>query len=499
MKHNNTLKILGMICGILSLPVQAIDKAKPDYDLLIDGYPFPYAIDHQAFEQLGDDPLIGNLACPALVRLNLLTRKNEQVLLSVVDSVTKNNRTTWKLAIRPNLTWWDGQAITNDELKSFIENNLTNAIRHNVNTKLSIPSFTVTSKSKHILVRWTGVPPVGPYVLSGIPLHKVHHGQKICAGEYRWRRLQQGGELVANKPNITPQKIRVFFSGENHSKQTIPKISFRTPSQFSGTPWTRMSDEPVKCKRRVDLPTITLLSWNPQSSIMSDAERRKTITELLPRGELLRAGSAYLGDLISGPILRAHPGYNKKVKVPRFLPLEARQRWSSLVAGTVKPNHKDKPYQHTQIKIRVDGPKESLLTKVISDSLAAADIDVEFIGWNESPTAPIDGVLASVQLPWPGLNFLSDFASHSKSGDVFFALKSPDLDQVLVKYALSLTQEKPDFSILGDIHEVLSELEPSSLLLQHRICLEANSKFPHSIGPVVIRNPDWMRKVIGGQ
>lgn len=496
-----TYKFIGwflLLCTV-GLNVEAASDKKNSIDLVIDGYPFPYAFQTSSFSALGDDPLIGNLACPALIRLNLLKRTNELVLLSGLTEKKQNGKTLWEFMLKPGVTWWDNTSVTLNDLTEFIQGNFREIVTQHLGASAEIPKYDIKEKKDRIQITWSDEPAFGPYVLTGMPFYKNSRRDPMCTGDYRWQRLRKGGLLTSLRAKTNPKKIRVYFGKERHKKVETPRISFRTPADFSGTPWTRMSDEPVKCQRRVDLPTITLLSWNPNSRLMRNPAKRRLITELLPRGELLRAGSAYLGDLISGPILRAHPGYNRSVKVPRFLPTKAKQTWASLRdKNEDNGNRPTTPDVTDKLRIKVDGPKENLLTKVISDSLASADIEVEFVAWNQA-NDPVDGVLASVQLPWPGLNFLGDFASKASSGDVFFSQSSATLDEHLTNYALSLTQKSPDFSILRKIHKVLSDLEPSSMLLQHRICLEANQKFQHDIGPVVLRNPDWMRKVIGGQ
>ena len=59
---------------------------------------------------------------------------------------------------------------------------------------------------------------------------------------------------------------------------------------------------------------------------------------MTPRGELLRAGAGSLGNLVSGPLLRAHPGYDRSVLVREFNLDKAQTELDKLGYRRQKPN-----------------------------------------------------------------------------------------------------------------------------------------------------------------
>ena len=60
---------------------------------------------------------------------------------------------------------------------------------------------------------------------------------------------------------------------------------------------------------------MSLIDWHVDRYPSNQREFRIASTNLLPRGNILRAGSAYMGSLVTYPNLKAHPGYNRSLKI----------------------------------------------------------------------------------------------------------------------------------------------------------------------------------------
>ena len=136
----------------------------------------------------------------------------------------------------------------------------------------------------------------------------------------------------------------------------------------------------------------------------------------------------------------------------------------------------------------------TLLRKVLDDSLRAIGLKTVFTNKKD---APVDAVLASVASSWPDAN-LSSFL-HSKSDESPWPWRYQDaaLDEALSSYALSLTRQKPDFTLLEKVHELVYKLEPFSILMQHRVCLEAHQSpsEPRRL-KTGVKNPDWFAELL---
>jgi hypothetical protein len=140
-------------------------------------------------------------------------------------------------------------------------------------------------------------------------------------------------------------------------------------------------------------------------------------------------------------------------------------------------------------------PTTGLPEKVISDAFTAAGVGVRFLESPESGEQP-DGVLASFSLDWPRASLIGNFHSRSALVAPYWPLSSQDLDIGLEEYAATLTVSQPDFSKLVRIQDLLYDLEPATVIFQHKACVIAGPGF-RSLGPSFnLKDPDWFRQLL---
>jgi hypothetical protein len=133
--------------------------------------------------------------------------------------------------------------------------------------------------------------------------------------------------------------------------------------------------------------------------------------------------------------------------------------------------------------------------KVISDAFTAAGVGVRFV---ESATfdGASDGVLASFSLDWPRANFIGNFHSQSAVVAPYWPLGSQELDTTLEAYAATLTAAQPDFSKLVRIQDLLYDLEPATVIFQHKACVTVSAGLRSFGKSFSFKDPDWFRQLL---
>ena len=76
----------------------------------------------------------------------------------------------------------------------------------------------------------------------------------------------------------------------------------------------------------MSLPVVSMIDWKTDKFPSNSRAFRIASTNLIPRGNILRAGSAYMGSLVSYPNLKAHPGYNRSLKIRPYSIAMARKQ-----------------------------------------------------------------------------------------------------------------------------------------------------------------------------
>lgn len=446
---------------------------------------------------LSQDALMGPLVCPALTRLNLNSLRSETFLLKSL----RFDAQRWVFELKSDLKWWDDTPVSVEDLKAFVEEELPLAVRNKGLGQWTFPEFTLAHEGQALTLTWKGplTPAFGPYILNELPFRKKTPGQGLgfqCAGSLRPQ--LKAGELHLTSAGELPALAirREVADTRPDNKVDEAYLNFRFGEELHPSSHKRQVDEALHCEQALDTPLLTLIAWNPKGPWTSDANFRRAMTHLLPRGALLRAGAGSLGDLVSGPILRLHPGYKKNLLVPPYDMEKAQQILNKLGYGRSEVDGYRRTAKHEIMELKFlvhDFEGSTLLRKVIDDSLRAIGIKTNF---TDKPSEGVDAVLASVRSSWPDSNLSSFLHSQSPESPWPWRYQDPAMDKALELYGLSLTQERPDFTLLEKVHEVVYKLEPFSLLMQHRMCLEAQLGKGTQVKRASAKNPDWFGDLI---
>ena len=449
---------------------------------------------------LGDDPIMGRLACPAVLRLEGDHLKNAPLLLKQPPSVEHSSSgETWTFNLRPGLKWWGGSPADGEALAVWLKENLKSIVHDRLGVTIPANVIIAASGPLGAKIEWASKPKFGPYVLSGISFSRMTAGHWDCAGLYALTPSPGGFELTLNKGYTAKfDKIRVAASGEpitgsDHS------LSFSMASRV--TKATSTSIDTLSCPSRLDVPLVTAIVWNPASPLAATPALRQALTMGTPRGEILRTAAGDIGSLISAPILRAHPGYSPKALV-RPYSLDAAGKifeqagFNQPHIGLPRAKGAEKP---AILRIARLSGKQDLMEKIIGDSMASLGIETRF----EDPGVPgatFDAALVSTFIPWISEDLRS--LAHSSATKTIFDAKArfpfnvgsdKSLDELLDAYSMTLTQSTPDFSLLRKVHERWFEVEPWTLLMAHQFCVTGHgTPVPAKINAL---DPDWFRRI----
>lgn len=463
--------------------------------LAVVGWPVPDLSGDSPATDLGDDPVIGRQICPPLAHLDLGAGKPEDVLARKITTTGDS----WRLEIRQGLHWWNGAELKTAEVAAFVEQAIPQLVLSRGSGLWPLPEHTVTADGDAVVVKWKTAPAFGPYLFEGAPLWQPVRGGSFkfqCVGAYSPEKAAFGLAL-RQTPGYTfktrPPDLDVYDAGKRPTGK--PAFEFRLADQFGGSPDVRLSDQPGSCGNFLDLPAATLIAWNTKNGPTADPAFRALLTQLTPRGALIRSGSASLGELLSAPIARQHPGYNGAILVRPFDLDASGAALDKLGYKRRAPDapRVDKNGKDLKLRIKAERGAASLAAKVIVDAYTAIGITTHFE--DESAPGETDGFLVAVSLDWPRADLLGNFHSKVAKPDPFWSLADPDLDKLLEQYALSLTTATPGFATLQQIHKRLFELEPVTVLLQHKACFDAKGAGK----PVLKTNPkdpDWFRQII---
>ncbi len=432
-------------------------------------------------------PILGTLVCPALTRLSLTEKKSAPLLLS---SVELDSPKVWRLRLNPGLNWWGNTPVTSNDLSEFIDQSLKKIGKTDFKAWPEAPAFRITTAPRGIDITWSSAPAFGPYVLNNFPFTKPSQsGELICTGRYRIKTTSSGYELVRETSDQNfPQAITI---SRTRPTEPIPgSLEFTFADNFVNRVDRRQPDTPVTCARPIDLPIFSAIIWNDNLGTPDDATFRKAMTHLTPRGALLRSGAGFLGDLVSGPFPRVHPGYNRSVYVRPFDSDRAVKLLSGMnysrpdAAGPL-----NSPSGGTvKLVLQRQTKDPNFLEQVLRDSFSKAGIELSF---TNDPNMKTHGVLAGMVVPPPATLIESMDDSPILRDELKRKTKFAEL---MTQYDQSLSYEKPDFEKMKKIHETLFEIEPFTILMQHRACLVRHAA--KSLPTITTRQPDWFADLI---
>lgn len=441
---------------------------------------------------LNQDAIMGTFVCPALTRLNLQAAKSEPVLLQSVSTAAGGAK--WVLTLKPGLKWWSGKAVEASDLEEFLKGELPKISERVFGKALAASDFKTEKTDKAVTITFAKAPGFGPYILDRAPFARGSQSNKLeCAGPLS---IHEKNKDIVLEGDLSGKARKIILMQEAPKTETKDDyLSFRFGNELHPSTWVRQIEEEMTCKIPIELPIVTVVAWNPKGQYTKDEEFRRAMTSILPRGALLRAGAGSLGELISAPIIKSHPGYKKSLLV---LPYDLKKADTILNAMNLVRSEKD-GYRRTpsgevmEISIASDPSKNSgLLHKILDDSFRALGIRFKMT----SDKANADGILTGIELEWPE-NDLTSLLHSKKSQNVWpWTYNFPEIDAAMEKYNLSLSQEKPDFALLQRIHELVMKREPFSVLVQHKSCMQYGKAVKTPSGVPNTKNPDWIRAVL---
>ncbi len=438
---------------------------------------------------LGDDPILGRLACPALVRLEGDHLRNGALLLKSTPIVERTSiGDKWLLSLRPGLKWWTGTSVDADALAVWLREALPNIVSERLGIHLSQPPIVSVVSMSSVSVQWHGPQRFGPYVMSGYSFDRLRDGMVECVGLYAVQSVPEGVDLVLNSG------YKAVYSKIHLRPKSVPglqadhRLGFLLAAQVAPATSTTLASP--SCQSKMDIPLVTAILWNPHSPMASSSPLRRGLTMATPRGDILRTAAGDLGTLVSAPLLRMHPGYNPKNLVRPFNLVAAGELFEQsglkqLHIGLPRAKMADKG---VSLRIARGSGRQELLEKIIGDAYASAGIETQFDDMAGS-SVNFDGVLASVFIPWTShdIRQLLHRPFHFVDGS------DKSLADAADAYAYSLTHERPDFTLLRKAHDKWVEIEPWTVLMAHQYCvLGQGIKVPPRLNTL---DPDWFRRL----
>ena len=500
---SNKIKLLltGMSLALLS-GISLVSEAKVQ---TISGWPLPDLPEDKPPFWLGNDPVLGRLICPPVSRLNLQKNESEGLFFQSVQIATHPGKVVrWTFAVRSGLYWWDGSEVSPDDLGRFFRAQLSDQVARMSGGLWNVPEFHFVTQGQDLTLTWAAEPEFGPWVLNGASFfRKVPHSAETglsweCAGVYKPKEHPKGLLLTPSEKYGQAKEALLVSSGSEPLDPAFYEVSydFKMADKLSVDPSVRSPDKALACKNLIDTPYVSLISWNLDKEPLRQAAFRQTLTNLTPRGALLRAGAGFQGDLISSLIPRSHPAYQSKVWVREFDLEKASETLNKMGftrprGDSMRQNSKKEPLRLILASMR---KQPGLIEKVIADSFIAVGIQTRI----SSVHAPVkgqepDGVITGALLSWPELNFLPEFHSRAKKSFPFWSPGDKDLDKHLEAHAKSLSFGKADIRALGKVHKLLYILEPVTVIMQHKICLEGPRLSSYQVD---MKDPDWFRKIV---
>ncbi len=479
--------------------------------LVISGWPFGFPGDPSTGHvPAGDDAAFGRLACPSLTRLNLQQKRSEPLLLRSVEMESSKQ---WKFTLKSDLFWWSGKPIASDDLATFLRNQICPAATGALGVEVTCPKFEVNEikDGKGTIptatVVWQSQPEFGPYVLNDKAFFRRSGSAGIeCAGLYRYRSTSAG---------------EVDFLPAQGYPQKRPALQFKAAVEVKQSRKSRLDftfasgmQKGQTCSKEGLFPAVAGILWNDQTEgiLATSPQARKALTQILPRGELLRAGALGLGELVTSFIPRQHLGYNHSLRIRPYSVDDAsaaleRVGWQRARSDSPRIDRKTgKPVSLRILLLDPDSAGSDLLQKVLGDSLALLGIQTEFVAdaanlahatgaKTSTEASAFDGVLGVFAADWPAVNVIQSGRSNRMLEKFMQSnfYRQSDNQRLAKTYATSLTNASPDFIALQRFHEKLYEAEVFSPIIQLGTCLDRSASAPAKLD---FTDPDWLRLLL---
>lgn len=473
------------------------------------GWDFSAVHETNALLDFGNDPVVGRLVCPPLTRLDIHDKGSEAFVLKSISANSDNRE--WNFTLQPGTLWWSGDQVHANDLKDFISRLLAdNTFRERLSVLWSIPEFKVEVVSPNaVRLIWKTAPVFGLYIFDGVAFSRPASATQEersalkfeCVGRYSAKLEQENkAEILLLTPTKSlggaSRSIKLLSQHEKFTEDSN-SIVFDTASQVDQDLGAKGLKETQRCTTRLELPYMTMILWNARRPVIKDAAMRRALTQLTPRGELLRTGAGGFGELVSSPIPRSHPGYDPSLKLRSFSLEDAATALDTLGYRRSSPEKSRGGKDGSVLKLFIATQKGSsgLAEKIVSDSFNAVGIELHIESNEGMYLEKYDGQILSWTAPWPALNLAQVFHSHAKHPWQVWLPHQSRLDNHLEDYALSLSKGTPKYQSLRMAHKELFELEPVTVLMQHKACLRAGRGFAKT-GRIDVRDPDWFWQLI---
>lgn len=497
-----------IVLGALSLTCMApsVLGYSTVYDVV--GWPLPDLAGIKPNIELGDDPVYGRQICPPLTRLNLDEKKSEDLLFKSVRQEVYGGRTSWIYELRTGLYWWRGEPLTSKEVANFIRNELAAVVAVRSGNVWSVKDFEVSATgSQTVKVQFQGAPAFGPYIFNGVPFFRQidssaqDSGIRFeCVGLYQPQFAPWGLALrptARYKSHRSMPELDLYPASPNPATKHQHSMVVRVAGNVTSNPATRPPDANVSCSHMIDLPNLLMIVWDNRSPVASRVEFRRAVTQLMPRSALASAGAASLAEAAASPVPRNHPGYDSRLAFQGFDLRAASLALNKL--GFRRPSAREPRLNEQGEPLRLvlltQNKTPGLAEKVILDSFSAVGISVE-VKSELADGERVDGMLANFAVDWPRVSYMPYFHSGATVNWPVHPVVDKNIDRDLEKYASSITYAKPDWSLLGAVQRHLVELEPATVILQQKACIDNTVGFKLAKGSISQRNPDWFRQLL---
>ena len=468
-------------------------------ELSIVGWPFVSLSKDKPSFDFGNDPVIGRQLCPPLTRLNLSKKISEGIVIRrVVEEVRGNNKgVLWRLEVRNGIFWWSGKALTSKDIADFLTAILPDFFAESYRGIFQIPDFQISATDPQLVtIDWQETPPFGPFVINGIPLFRpVDSGpaglKYECVGNYKPESLDPLVLVPSGSYKLTKKLPKLRFPAETS------KVSADVSVTFSNPPGAELTNA-KSCTGVWPSPFFSVIAWNLSSGRASDIGLRKLMTGLIPRKEIVASGVLPYSDIVSAPIPRSHPGFERSAT---DMPFDATKVSAALDhlgfrRKTANSTRLDSSGNPIRLTLMSNKEIEGLAEKLILDSFSSVGLEVDFVEAKAKLDGTVDGSFLSLQTDYPKIDFLMLLHPKSPPTAGFWKVNDEAFAKLLEQYTISLTSEKPDFGHLARIHSYLAENQVFSVLAHHRACIKTSNVLRVKTASVASGEPDWFRDLL---
>ena len=491
--------IATILCSSVLIALSFSQNSQAKDELNIVGWPFASLPIGKPNLDFGNDPVTGRQLCPPLTRLNLSKKISEGIVVRrVVEEFRGGDKgTLWRLEVRNGIFWWSGKALTSQDIADFLKSTLPAYFEEYFGGVFDIPDYTITATDPQLVtIDWKKAPPFGPYIMNGIPLFRsVDSGpaglKYECAGNYKPESLEPLVLVPSGSYKLTKKLPKLLFLPESSTAPADIKITFSSS----------LGAQAVSAKSCTGIwpsPFFSVIAWNLSSGRASDIGLRKLMTGLIPRREIAASGVLPYSDIVSAPIPRSHPGYDRAAT---DMPFDATKVSAALdnlgfrrkTANSTRSDSAGKPIR---LVLRSNKEVEGLAEKLISDSFSSVGLEVDFAESSSKTEGEVDGSFLSLQTDYPKMDFLMLLHPKTPVATGFWKVKDEAFAKLLEQYAISLSSEKPDFGRLASIHKYLAENQVFSVLAHHRACVMTSNELRVKSASIASGEPDWFRDLL---